>query len=304
MKYSSELISEIISSKNCESGDELVKSKKFKCSDTISRERYDIENEKQAEYYNKDIGRYELLSIPNPLGLTEEEENIIVLELVKIMKGLLKKITSRSSILVVGLGNRHISADSLGTAITKKVNVTFASKKFPKVMAICPSVLGLTGIETYDIVKGVVDRVSPTHVILIDSLCAGDESRLGRSIQLSNTGVCPGSGIGNNRKCLDVSLAPTVISIGVPLLIYASTFIASNFTKNNITLNRINSIMQKAKKSSKNNEILEIFRDLKNSYKIHNDMVVCIKDIEECVDILSKIISKALNISLNVDQLS
>ena len=304
MKYQSELISDIISNKNCESSDEFVKSKKFKCLDNIFRERYDIENEKQASYYNKEIGRYELLSIPNPLDLTEDEENTIILELVKILKGLLKKINSRSSILVVGLGNRHISADSLGTAITKKVNVSFGCKKFPKVMAICPSVLGLTGIETYDIVKGVVDRVNPTHVILIDSLCAGDDSRLGKSIQISNTGVCPGSVIGNHRKCLDISLAKNVVSIGVPLLIYASTFIASNYSKNNITLDRISGIMQSIKNTAKSDGFYNILKDIKNSYKVQNDMVVCIKDIEECVDVLSKIISKALNISLNVDELS
>ena len=245
----SDLISEIISY-NCESNKEFVKSKIYRCSESIKRERYDIENEQQAKYYNKDIGRYELISTPNPLEMSDNDYEIVIDEMIKVLKSLIGRVSSKDKILVVGLGNRHISADSLGTSICRNINVNSINKKLPTVMALCPSVMGLTGIETYEIVRGVIDRIHPTHLILIDSLCASDQSRLARSIQITNTGLCPGSGIGNNRKCLDKTLAKNVISIGVPLLIYADTFIENALTRFNITSDRLHSIMQTCKKSN------------------------------------------------------
>lgn len=304
MSFKSEILSEIIKSRTIESDDEFLESKIYHCSENIIRERYDILTDKQSEFYNKDIGRYEIFSTPNPLDFVNNDKKILIESIIIVMREILGKITAKSRILIVGLGNRHIKADSLGTEICKRINITFPNKKLPYVMAICPSVMGLTGIETYDIVKGVIDRVNPTHLILIDSLCASDESRLCKSIQITNTGVCPGSGIGNNRKCIDRSVAPIVISIGVPLLIYASTFIDSILSKYNISLTRINTIMQSTKKSPENVEIFNIINDIKSVLKNYNsDTIVSIKDIEECVTILAEIISDSINISLNVSEL-
>lgn len=297
----SDLLSDIITFKHFEVGEEFSVSQFFEYDNDIKRERFDISNEEQAKFYGKAIGRYELLSIPNPLELDKKQKIDIANIFVEILKEIIGKITTKDKILVVGLGNRHISADSLGTKVIKNINITFG-KKFPKVMAICPSVLGLTGIETYEIVRGVIDRVKPSHLILLDSLCASDVSRLGRSIQVSNTGLCPGSGIGNRRKCLDHSLAPNVVSIGVPLLIYASTFLSKTFDEYNITNARINSIMQSIKNAPNKECFLKFFQDLKKCLDYNfEDTIVSIKDIEECVEILADIISKAINISLGVD---
>ena len=300
----SEVINEILNINLCESDEEFVKSKFYKCGNNITRERYDIVNKRQVKYYGKPLGRYELISIPDPLLLIEEDLNLIRLELVKIVKSMLGRISSKNKILVVGLGNRHISADSLGTAICKNVNINMENSSFPHVMSICPSVMGLTGIETYEIVRGVISRVKPTHLILIDSLCAGDESRLCRSIQLTNTGICPGSGIGNKRKCIDRSLAPNVISIGVPLLIYSDTFINSKFDRFNINISKINGIMRNLKKLSNMGEIQDLFNNLLELMQSkQTNTIVTIKDIEECVEILSKIIADSINIALNVAEL-
>lgn len=304
MMYKSEILSDIIKSLKIESDDDFLESKITNYADNIIGERYDILTEHQSKFYGKSIGRYELFSIPHPLEISDNEMNVIIDSLVDIMRELIGKISSKSKILIVGLGNRHIRADSLGTEICKNINITLPSKEFPHVMAICPSVMGLTGIETYDIVKGVIDRIKPTHLILIDSLCASDESRLCRSIQITNTGVCPGSGIGNNRKCLDRSLAPNVISIGVPLLIYSSTFVDSILNRFNINIDRIDTIMQSNKKSPENVEFISILNDLKNVLKSNNsDTIVSIKDIDECVNILSNVIAKVINISLGIAEL-
>ena len=296
----SDLLSDIISFKQFEAGEEFSASQFFEYDNDVKRERFDMSNEEQVKFYGKAIGRYELLSIPNPLELDKKQKIEISNIFASILKEIIGKISTKDKILVVGLGNRHISADSLGTKVIKNINITFG-EKFPKVMAICPSVLGLTGIETYEIVRGVIDRVKPSHLVLLDSLCASDETRLGKSIQVSNTGLCPGSGIGNRRKCLDHSLAPNVISIGVPLLIYASTFLTKTFDKYNITNARINSIMQSLKNARNKDNLSDFFHDLKKCLNYSFDeTIVTIKDIEECVEILAEIISNAINMSLGV----
>lgn len=297
----SEILSDIVNQKKSEASYELSQSQIFNYAHNITRERFDIENEIQAKFYNKSIGRYELISIPNPIELSSEIKKKIANIFSEIVSDLMGKTNEKSKILIVGLGNRHISADSLGTKVISKINVTI-SHSFPKIMAICPSVLGLTGIETYDIISGVISKVKPTHLILIDSLCAGSEERLGKSIQISNTGICPGSGIGNKRKCLDKNLARNVISIGVPLLIYSSTFVTNIMDKFDINLERLNSIMQSIKKSGNLDKIYNLCKDIKECITMDSDStIVTIKDIEECVDVLSEIISKGINIALGVD---
>lgn len=300
-KEYSDLISEIINLKNIESGKDICKSRIFNYSKKLSRERFDIKTASEAKYYGKQIGRYELISIKNPVELNVKEEMVIIHLLSDILRELLGKIDDNSRILVVGLGNRHISADSLGTNVTSGINVTLDGFS-PKIMAICPSVLGLTGIETYDIVSGVISKVKPTHLILIDSLCASSESRLGKSIQLSNTGICPGSGIGNNRKCLDKSLAKNVVSIGVPLLIYASTFVEDVLVNAGIDNSRINSIMQTIEKCENLADFRKFCIDIQSVLKNSSKMaIVTIKDIEECVKTLSRIISKSIMRAIGVN---
>lgn len=301
-KIYSDIIFDLIHRYNIESNDDFESTKKS--FGNISLESYDITNEYQSKTLGKEIGKYRLLSVPCPLDISHSETTKIVNILKNILYELMGNITNKDRVLIVGLGNRHISADSLGTKVIKRIGITFGGH-FPKVMAICPSVLGLTGIETFDIVKGVIDNVKPTHIIFIDSLCASNVSRLGKSIQLTNTGICPGSGVGNKRKCLNSSLAKHVVSIGVPLLIYANTFVGNNMEKYRINHSRLNSIMQKIKKYENNSDFVDLINDLKACTQDSiDDIIVSLKDIEECVDILSKIISKAINLSLGVNVLN
>lgn len=299
MMKSSELISEIIISKNCENGKELIKPIKKDLEKGFYFESYNIANKEQAKYYNKEQGNYDLLTIPYPLFLNDKEINKAKEIIKKSLKIMLGKVDKNSKVLVVGLGNRHISSDSLGTNVAKNINIMFNNEKRPNIMAICPSVMGLTGIETYDIISGVISKVKPSHLILIDSLCAGHSSRLMTSIQISNTGICPGSGIGNRRKCIDKKLASNVVSIGVPLLIYAETFLSETFAQYNINISRVSSIMQNIKKHENNEEIYNFLKDIESSlHSSFNDEIVSPKDIAEAVEILSNIISSAINESL------
>lgn len=267
----------------------------------IKKEYYEIKTEEESKEFSKPKGKYELISIGDVLFYLEKEISICIEEVAESIKNMIGKISKHDRILIVGLGNRHISSDSLGAKVVGKINITIENKHLPKVMAIAPSVMGLTGIETVDIVEGIVDKVEPTHVIIIDSLCASGVERLGRSIQITNNGICPGAGIGNKRKCIGHNIADKVFSIGVPLLIYASTFVQDALGSHNINVSDIEGIMQNNKKSPN----FRVFNDMLNNLKsVFDDdlegIVVSIKDIEECVTILSQIIANAINIALGV----
>lgn len=287
---------------NIESGKELG----FKTKELgrgVCRDTYEIKSDEESLKYGKPIGLYELLSIPDPLTIDKGDITFLVDKLEMTIRSLMGKLRGKDKVLVVGLGNRHISSDSLGARVVGKICVSENDDSHPKIMAISPSVMGLTGIETVDIVSGVAERVRATHIIIIDSLCASSPSRLGRSIQVSNTGICPGSGIGNNRKCIGGDMADVTISIGIPLLIYASTFVSETLRDNNIDCKRIDSIMQNAIKSGSSAEIIEFMKNLKNvcSDDVEN-MIVSLKDIEECVEILSTIVSRAINRALGINE--
>ncbi len=298
MKYS-DLLFDYLNSISSESGSDFVekdaKDKVFK------KDFYEIKTDEESKIYNKPKGKYMLLTTPDMLMISKQDIDRCIHIFVSMLEDMLGVIESDARVLVVGLGNRHISSDSLGAKVVGKINITISNKYLPKVMAIAPSVMGLTGIETFDIVEGVVSRVKPTHLILIDSLCASAVERLGRSIQLTNTGICPGGGVGNKRKCIDSKMVDNIYSIGVPLLIFSSTFIGSAFDKFGIAYDKILSIMQSSKKIPEQSQLLELSKTLKKILEDdENEMIVSIKDIEECVDVLSDIIAGAINIALGV----
>lgn len=145
---------------------------------------------------------------------------------------------SAESVLVVGLGNTDITADALGPVSLSHVIVTrhlknetpeiFNSMGFFDISALVPGVLSQTGIETAETVKSVTDMLKPSLVVVIDALASGDMSRLGSVIQISNTGISPGSGVCNRRSSLNSeSLGIPVISMGIPTVVDAVT-LASN----------------------------------------------------------------------------
>lgn len=144
---------------------------------------------------------------------------------------------SKSPVLVVGLGNRDVTPDSLGPATAEKILVTrhimsssFAPDNLHSVCAIAPGVLGVTGVETMELVEGLVQKIQPGAVVCIDSLAARSSRRIGCTVQISSTGIQPGSGVGNHRKPLTKeTLGVDVIAIGVPTVIFAATLARDAF---------------------------------------------------------------------------
>jgi len=137
-------------------------------------------------------------------------------------------------VLIVGLGNINITADNIGPKVSHRIIVTRHLKDdmpesfedFHSVCAISPGVLGLTGIETGEIIKGVADRISPAAIIAIDALATSDLNRLGNTIQICDSGIAPGSGVGNYRFAINrETFGVPVIAIGIPTVVEAGTMV-------------------------------------------------------------------------------
>lgn len=196
-------------------------------SDKISVTRVIIKDEEGEKALGKPIGKYITLDIKDMKYMEDEElekvSNSISIELKKVLD---KHLNPQDSVLIVGLGNEYVTPDSLGPKVASNMEVTrhvikycpqFVKEGTREISAVSPGVLGVTGIETLEIVKGLVENVKPKLLIAIDSLCSKDMNRISSSIQISDTGIVPGSGIGNKREELSKNtLGIPVIAIGVP----------------------------------------------------------------------------------------
>ena len=140
-------------------------------------------------------------------------------------------------VLVVGLGNRAITPDSLGPGVVDRTLVTrhllggpLVGNPMQSVCAIAPGVLGVTGVETMELVEALVKAIEPRAILCVDSLAARDSRRIGATIQLTDTGIQPGAGVGNHRKPLtEQTVGCPVISVGMPTVVYAATLARDAF---------------------------------------------------------------------------
>ncbi|MBQ7061505.1 MAG: GPR endopeptidase [Clostridia bacterium] len=195
--------------------------------------RVGIFTESAAKKVNKAMGNYITLEANALSARPQELFRAVSARLGAELKSLLRFGVESACILVVGLGNRAVTPDSLGPRTVEKVYVTRHVKRYipeafsagvPSVAAIAPGVLGMTGVETTDIIKGVTERTHPNCIIAVDALASRRAERISSTIQLSDSGITPGSGVGNRRE--DVSertLGVPVIAIGVPTVVRAST---------------------------------------------------------------------------------
>lgn len=194
--------------------------------------RVDITTDEAERRMGKVQGRYVTIEAHGlrykDTPLQQRVMNILAQELAN-----LAQLPPNATVLVVGLGNWNITPDALGPRAIDKVVVTrhIQSMLSPElrggvrsVCAIAPGVLGLTGMETAEIVHGIVSNIKPNLVIAIDALAAASSGRVITTIQIANTGIHPGSGVGNKRFGLTPeSLGVPVIAIGVPTVVHAAT---------------------------------------------------------------------------------
>lgn len=248
---------------------------------TIKRTIVDVLNDTGAKNLNKMKGRYITIDAPDLKNSTDDYENVC-----KMLADDLREMCGNSKkTLVVGLGNRAITPDALGGEVVDKLLITSHMKKYmPEVFgddygsvsAIAPGVMGTTGMETVDIVKGVMDTVAPDTIIAIDALAGADINRVTTSIQIADTGIAPGSGVGNHRNGLNRdSLGVKVIAVGVPTVIAAELLggenIAEEFRTLMVTTNDIDAVIKRMSKTVANGINLALHKN------------ITLRDIEELV---------------------
>ena len=201
-----------------------------------------------------------------------------------------------ATVLVVGLGNRSITSDSLGPRVAERIYVTrhvteYMPDALPgtvrSVCSVAPGVLGVTGIETMEIVRGVKEYAKPDMIIAIDALASRRAARINTTIQLTDTGISPGSGIGNNRKGLNSeAFGVPVIAIGVPLVVHAAT----------ITQEVISLIADKTGLHGDEEKLKRLAEQVISENL--GQMVVTPKDIDSIVEDMSGIIATGINMAL------
>ncbi len=283
---------------------------------------------------NNDLGKKEGKYVT--ISFNDVTDNDNYMNVFNVFKKELQKILNYSKIkkddtcLIVGLGNSKIISDALGSKTLENIIVTRhlyllndVDLKYRNVSIIEPNVIGVTGIESFDIIKNVVDQIKPDFVIAIDSLCAINIERLNKTIQITTSGIVPGSGIGNNRFELSFETLNTkVIAIGVPTVVDSIVIVADtinyilkkiSYLKNNNNIvdklkpiNKINYVDNKSElNNSEKKEVLGYIGLLNNKElksliwevlsPIEANMIVTTKEIDFIIDKLSKLIGKGIN---------
>ena len=293
---------------SCDEGEEVpgISSCQKKMNNQINECIVDVCTKEGEKTIGKPIGKYITFDLRD-LKYADENE---IEESAKIVSDELKaiiddKLNYGKDVLIVGLGNQYVTPDSLGPKVVSEVEITRHLKKYAPeyvvdgaktISAIAPGVLGTTGIETYEIIKGVVQNIKPDLVIAIDSLASKSIKRISTSIQISNTGITPGGGVENKRKELTFnSLGIPVISIGVPMVVDLAT----------ITDECLNVLVGKIEEESNENKMVQ---EIKNSCcydKIKSalipkdyNMIVTPKEIDDLVENMKSIVAKSINYAL------
>ena len=209
----------------------------------------EVLNELGAESINKPIGRYITVEVPEFSHESELLDGRLT-ALTEAIKNLIP--INAEKILVVGLGNENITPDALGPLCARQIFSTrhikgefikdLGIKNMKSVASVSTGVLGQTGIESAEYIKGIVNLINPDAVIVIDALASRRLARLGKTVQLTDTGITPGSGVGNYRKTIDKStLGIPVISMGVPTVVDGNTIVNDLIgNKNNIDISAEN----------------------------------------------------------------
>lgn len=267
-----------------------------------------VENEEGMRTIGKDMGSYITLESPELAEADEDYHREMSVQIAKYVKELLPE-KNNLKVLVVGLGNRDATPDSLGPRVVDNICITrcmtdeYAQMGLVnkcrgfEVSGIIPGVLAQTGMESAEIVKGIVDEIKPDVVIAIDSLAARNTSRLNTTIQISDTGINPGSGVGNHRRGLTIdTIGVPVIAIGIPTVVDAATIV-------NDTFENLLGIFKMTEGLSDINIVLDEFTS-EEKYELIKElappsvstMYVTPKDVDATIKYISYTISEGLNI--------
>jgi spore protease len=271
-----------------------------------------ISSEQGAQALGKRPGNYLTIEVP---GLRQKDSDLqdrVATLFAKHFETYLQSanIQKDAKVLVVGLGNWNVTPDALGPIVVENVMVTRhyfelmpdqVAPGYRQVSAVAPGVLGITGIETSEIVQGIVEKSKPDLVIAIDALASKALERVNTTIQIADTGIHPGSGIGNKRKGVtEETLGVPVIAIGVPTVVYASTIVnstiellAQNFGKQTGNTNAILGMLPNMTEQDRLGMVREVLNPL------GHDLLVTPKEIDQFIEDIANIIASGLNAALH-----
>lgn len=265
-----------------------------------------IETENRAKVMGKPVGSYITIEAPEMAVPDEGYHEEISQQLRKFIGELLPK-RKMEKILVVGLGNRQVTPDALGPYVVDNLHITrHIIEEYGKyatgedevwsVSAIVPGVMGQTGMETVEVIRGVVAETKPDILLVIDALAARNSKRLNRTIQIADTGINPGSGVGNHRNAItEKTVGIPVIAIGVPTVVDAATIVGDTMD-NLLSAVEVSESLKGMASVIKGYSPAEKYELIKELIAPHlNGMFVTPKDIDETVRRISYTISEALN---------
>lgn len=301
-----------------EAKEEYEKSKKGKIpgvevdevkGDTLMVTRVKVVNKEGEKIIGKPIGTYITIESPALRDLEQDTLDEVSESLAKELASV-TKLDKDKTALVVGLGNWNVTPDALGPRVVSRLMVTRHLKQIipdkieegiRPVCALSPGVLGLTGIETGEIIKGVVDKIKPDIIIVIDALASRKMSRVSTTIQLSDTGISPGSGVGNKRMELNKdAFGVPVIAIGVPTVVDAATMANDAIDlviDDMIDKTQNNKNFYDMLKNINRDEKYVLIRELLSPYI--GNLMVTPKEVDSIIDNISKIIANGINIALH-----
>ncbi|NLC44258.1 MAG: GPR endopeptidase [Clostridiales bacterium] len=286
-----------------------VKSETVTADEDITITRVEVVSPLGEDNIGKPIGNYITLEIPGISDGDKQYEEQVKVHLANEIRRLVQ-LNDNSLVLIIGLGNWNVTPDAVGPKVVEKVLVTRhifeyvpeqVDERMRQICAVAPGVLGITGIETGEIVKGIVDRVKPDLVIAIDALASRKTSRIGNTIQVADTGINPGSGIGNKRMGLTKeTLGVPTLAIGIPTVVYAHTIgrdslemllteLVDQATNNNNFTQLLNGIDEEHLDCLVGEVLTEALGDL----------VVTPKEIDLLIDDAAGIIADGINLAIH-----
>ena len=262
----------------------------------ISQVKIVVETKEAEQIIGKPMGKYITLESETFL----EEDDSYYEDMSEALHFVLRDfIKEEDRVLIVGLGNDKVTPDALGPLVVENIFITRHLKQYDlikedtiEMSGLVPGVMAQTGMEAVEIVRGVVKEAKPTKVVVIDALCARNSSRLNKTIQISNTGISPGSGVRNHRKAMnEETIGVPVIAIGVPTVISVPSIVRDSMEA-----------IFKVVKESGGTSFTEIFTE-EEKYQLARevvdpglvDMFVTPKNIDEAVRRISFTISEAIN---------
>ncbi len=283
-----------------------IESEKEEIDENIKVEKVKIINENGEKAIGKPQGNYITIDVKN-LKIAQEDEinkasEVLSNELKKILD---THIDKQGEVLVVGLGNIYVTPDSLGPKVINEIDVTrhiinylpqYVEEGTRMVSAIAPGVLGTTGIETVEILKGIVDNIHPKLVIVIDALASRSIERISSTVQLSDTGIVPGAGVGNTRSEISIkTLGIPVVAIGIPTVVETAVLVNDS----------LDLFIEKLQDEAKSNDYLNRLREEDNYEEIKEalipkdyNLIVTPKEIDSLIENMKEIVSRGINGSL------